>query len=312
LRIWLVAGVATIPLLWFGVPAITAEHWDSAGKVLSESTAPLAGDKFLSVLRGFVSLYELPMQVAAVFAAILAVLLRLRTWMLLVAAAAAWLAVEIGLAYHGWGVTPRYMFEPAAVMVVVAGAAVGRALAADPHRPAPLRWLAVAGVLVLVGTLVPQARIRGRLVHNGIVLGRTWARQIRRLNATIARDGGPRRILACGQAVTEVPFQSILAWELDENVIDVGWEPDVWRSLGVPVVLFEPNGAGWQVRTLSVSGPRGVLATRTITRMPGVPQALAVSTSLKAFFSPSHRVSRVPRTPAPRSCERLNADTPTS
>lgn len=311
LRAGVAVGVAAIPLLWFGIPALTAEHWNTAGNVLSESTSSLPGDKLIAVLRGFVSLYELPMQVAAVFAAVLAAVLRLRIWLLLVAAAVTWLAVEIALAYHGWGVTPRYMFEPAAVMVVLAGAAVGRVLAADPRRPAPLRWLAFAAVLVLIGTLVPHARVRGRLVHNGILLGRTWARQIHRLHAVIARDGGAKRILACGQPVTEIPFQSILAWELDKNVIDVGWQPADWRTLGVPVVQFEPVGAGWQVRVINVSGPRGVAATRTVELKPSFPQAPAVSTSLRAFFTPKHgtTVSRVPR---PRSCARLNADTPTS
>ncbi len=312
LRVSLVIGVAAVPLLWFGIPSLTAGSWNSAGNVLSESTTSLPGDKFLAVLRGFVSLYELPMQVAAVLAVVLAVAFRLRAWLWLVAAAVAWLGVEIGLAYHGWGVTPRYMFEPAAVMVVLAGAAVGRALAADPRRPVPLRWLALAGVLVLIGTLAPQARVRGRLVHNGIVLGRTWARQIHRLHAVIAREGGARRLLACGQPVTEVPFQSILAWELDDNVIDVGWEPPVWRSLGVPVVLFEPVGAGWQIRLLNPSGPRGARAVRTVDQARSVPQATAVTSSLRHFFTPQHRSNPVAAAARPRQCAKLAADTPTS
>jgi hypothetical protein len=311
LRGGLVAGIAAVPLLWFGIPALTSTSWMAAGKVLSESTTSLPGDKFVAVLRGFVGLYELPMQVAALFAAVLAVVLRLRVWLLILAAAVAWLGVEVGLAYHGWGVTPRYMFEPAALMVVLAGAAVGRVLAADPRRPAPLRWLALAGVLVVVGTLAPQARIRGRLVHNGIVLGRTWARQIHRLHTVIARDGGARRILACGQPVTEVPFQSILAWELDQNVIDVGWEPEAWRALGVPMVLFEPAGAGWQVRVVNPSGPRGPAAARRV-RQVTVPQAPAVSTSLASFFTPPRRSTTVTRRATPRSCDRLSVDTPTS
>src|SRR5947209_6935481 len=142
LRAGLIGGLASIPLLWFGIPALTAESWNTAGKVLGESTASLPGSKLLAVMNGFVSLYELPMQVAAVFAVVLAVVLRLRTWLLLVAIALAWLAVEVGLALRGWGVAPRYMFEPAAVLVVLAGAAVGRALGNDSRRPAPLRWLA--------------------------------------------------------------------------------------------------------------------------------------------------------------------------
>jgi hypothetical protein len=295
LRAGLLSGLAAIPLLWFGIPALTSNSWMIAGDVLGESTAPIQGDKVIGVLSGFASLYEISMQIAALFAGVLAIVLRLRRWLLLLGAALAWLGVEVGLAWHGWGVAPRYMFEPAAIMVVLAGAAVGRVLAADPRRPAPLRWLALAGVLVVVGTLVPHARIRGRLVHNGIVLGRTWARQITRLHAVIAREGGPRRILACGQPVTEVSYQSILAWELDQNVIDVGWEPRAWTALGKPIVLFEPKGAGWQVRALKLSLDRRTTAT--------ISDLSLVRRSVRTFAARRRAAGRL------AACERLNATT---
>jgi hypothetical protein len=304
LRTALVAGVAVIPLLWFGIPALTSRSWMNAANVLGESTSPLPGNKLAGVMSGFVSLYELPMQVAALCALALAVVLRLRVWLLMALAAISWLAVEVALAYHGWGIAPRYMFAPAAVMVVLVGAGVGRALALDWHRLPGLRWLGLAAVLALVVTLAPQAQIRGRLVHNGIVLGQRWARQIHRLQTLIAKDGGAERILACGQPVTEVPYQSILAWELGENVIDVGWEPRVWTRIAVPMVLFEPQGAGWQVRPL----PHALHDRRA-----GVPRsadrnandASIAGLSVQTFFG-SHRSSG--RAPA-AACRRLFANT---
>jgi hypothetical protein len=247
MRAGLVVGLALIPLLWFGIPALTSQSWLIAGDVLGESTAPLTGNKLLAVMRGFVSLYELPMQIAALAALVLALVLRRWRWLLLGATAAAWLACEVALAWHGWGVAPRYMFEPAAVLIVLAAAGVGQALALDRRRLGLLRWPAVAAVLALAVTLAPHARIRARLVHNGIVLGRTWARQIRRLHDVIAREGGPKRILACGAAVTTVPYQSIVAWELDQNVFEVGWNPSTWIALGPPLVFFQPVAAGWQI-----------------------------------------------------------------
>jgi hypothetical protein len=247
MRAGLVVGLALIPLLWFGIPALTSQSWLIAGDVLGESTAPLTGNKLLAVMRGFVSLYELPMQIAALAALVLALVLRRWRWLLLGATAAVWLACEVALAWHGWGVAPRYMFEPAAVLIVVAAAGVGQALALDRRRLGLLRWPAVAAVLALAVTLAPHARIRARLVHNGIVLGRTWARQIRRLHDVIAREGGPKRILACGAAVTTVPYQSIVAWELDQNVFEVGWNPSTWIALGPPLVYFQPVAAGWQI-----------------------------------------------------------------
>ena len=76
------------------------------------------------------------------------------------------------------------------------------------------------------------------------------AKQLNRLQLVIAREGGPKRILACGQAVTTVSYQSILAWELDRNVSEVGWLPGHWIRRGKPIVLFSPVGAGWRVRAI--------------------------------------------------------------
>lgn len=69
----------------------------------------------------------------------------------------------------------------------------------------------------------------------------------------IAKEGGRKRILACGQAVTEVSYQSILAWETGENVVDVGWDPPASIKAGQPIVLFEPHEAGWQVRPIHIA-----------------------------------------------------------
>ena len=140
---------------------------------------------------------------------------------ILFGAAAVWLAVDIAFAIHGSGIAPRYMFEPAAVVIVLVGAALGRALALRPHRMPLVRWAALAAIAGLVAGMASPARLRARLFHNGVVLGRTWAKQLNRLQLVIAREGGPKRILACGQAVTTVSYQSILAWELDRNVSEV-------------------------------------------------------------------------------------------
>lgn len=299
----LTAGLAAIPALWFGIPALTSRSWLIAGKVLDASTTPLPGNKLTGTLNGFVGLYELPMQIAALCALALGVVLRLRPWLLMAAAAVSWLAVEVALAYHGAGVAPRYMFEPAAVMVVLAGAGVGRALGLDRRSPAALRLVSAAAVLALVVTLAPDVQLRGRLVHNGIKLGQVWARQIHRLHTVIARDGGPERILACGQPVTTVPYQSILAWELNENVIDVGWKPQVWRRVHVPIVLFEPQGAGWQVRPVGGRFPRGSVTVRPSADRNAT-DAKTVHVSVQTFLD-----TRRPAGHTAASCRRLFTNT---
>jgi hypothetical protein len=193
------------------------------------------------------------MKLAVLFALVVAIARRDRTWLLLIGAAIVWLLVEIAFALHGWTGAARYTFEPASVTVVLAAAAVGRALAIAPRRVSLLRWAAVGVASALVVALVPTDRTRVTRARNEITFLRTsWAPQIKRLREVIKRNGGSRRVLACGEAVTEVPFQSILAWELGKNVADIGWDPKTWILKGKPVVLFEPSGQGWQVQPIHI------------------------------------------------------------
>jgi hypothetical protein len=249
MRAQLAVGVAVIPALWFGVAALTSRSWSIASDVALDSTNGLPGSPVSRLPTNLLGLYELPMQLAAVFALVLAVARRDRTWLLLAGAALVWLATETLFALHGWNPAARYMFEPAAVLIVLAGAASGWVLANTPHRVL-LRSAAIAGVIALAVALAPHARIRARLLHNGIVFGRVWARQIDRLHAVVAKDGGAKHILACGQAVTNIAFQSILAWEIGQNVGDVDWATTAAINGGQPIVLFQPVGAGWEVRPI--------------------------------------------------------------
>jgi hypothetical protein len=242
----IVIGFLAVLLLWFGLPILTSHNWFAAGDVASSSSTPVPGNKFTGVINRFLGLYEFPMQLAVLVAVALAAIRRDFSSLILAGFAVLWVAVEIGFALHGWGASPRYMFEPAAVLVVLAGAGLGRLLGLAP-RLALVRWVGVAAVIGLIVAMAPHAQIRARFMHNGIVLGRQWALQIHRLQAVIAKAGGTGKITACGQAVTSVSFQSILAWELGQNVSQVGWSPPYWTSLKRPIVIFTPIGAGWVV-----------------------------------------------------------------
>ena len=253
MRKLIAAGVGVIPALWFGVAALTSPSWSIAADVATDSTVGAPHYGASGVIHGFWGLYELPLKLAVLLALVLAVSRRDRTWLLIAGAALVWVGVEIGFALHGWTGAARFMFEPAAVLVVLAGAAVGRLLALAPRRLSLLRWAAAAAVLALVVALIPPTRTRVQLARNEIgLLAHGWTRQIDRLHAVIAKDGGATRILGCGQAVTEVAFQSILAWEIGENVADIGWDPQTWIAKGKPIVLFVPYGAGWQIRPIHI------------------------------------------------------------
>jgi hypothetical protein len=247
-----VIGLLGVALLWFGLPILTSHDWFAAGDVASTSSIPIHGNKFTGVINRFLGLYEFPMQLAVLIALGVAAIRRDFTWLILAGFAVLWVAVEIAFALHGWGASKRYMFEPAALLVVLAGAGAGRLLSLAP-RMALVRWLGVAAVIGLLAAMVPHAQIRLRLFHNGIVLGRQWALQIHRLQFVVARAGGPAKINVCGQPVAAVSFQSILAWEMGENVAAVGYSPPLWIAQKRPIVVFQPIGAGFVVTPVNTA-----------------------------------------------------------
>jgi hypothetical protein len=247
MRALIAVGLLIIPVLWFGVPALASKSWMSAGNLDLNSVNALHGDKFFGVLGRFAGGYELPMQLAVVFALVLALALRDRAMLVLAAAALVWVAVEIVFAFHGFSAVSRYLMEPAAVMIVLAGAGVGRVLAAAPRLSLVLRWAGPAAVVVLVAALIPAARARTQFIRGDIADAHRFAAQDDGLQAVITRDGGARRIRACGQPVTDVGHQSVLAWDLGMNVGNVGFKPGRSINRGAPIVFFKPHLHGWQV-----------------------------------------------------------------
>jgi hypothetical protein len=246
------AGVIAVPLLWFGIPALAAKSWLSAGNLAEGSVNALHGDKFSGVIGRLIHLYEWPMRLAAIAGLVIAAVRRDRRVLLLAGGALIWVAVEVGFALHGWSAVPRYLFEPAAVLIVIAATGVGRLLAAGVHLSGFVRWMGPALAAVLLVSLLPAARSRARFVHGEVSYGRDFARQVDRLQEVIARDGGATRIVGCGQPVSQLEFQSVLAWYVGLNVGDVAWHPpDAIRS-GRPIVLFQPRGWGWEVRPVHV------------------------------------------------------------
>jgi hypothetical protein len=243
-------ALVAIPLLWFGIPALTSHSWFRAGDLALNSHNVLHGDKFTGVWGRFFGLYTVPLKVAVGAAVVLALAWRDRVWLALIAVSVTWVLIEVGFALYGWSAVPRYLVEPAAVMVVLAGAMVGRVLALAPSATPALRWTGPVAVGALAVALVPTARGRARDVRDQVINRRHAGVQIDRLHEVIGRAGGAARVRACGQPVTVVGFQSTLAWELGMNVGNVGYKPGKSIRRGAPVVLFRPRHLGWQVRAI--------------------------------------------------------------
>jgi hypothetical protein len=248
MRLYIAGALAVIPLLWFGIPAFTADSPFVAGNLALHSPRALHHNQIFGTLERFINLHEWPLELAALVAIALAVYRRDRVTLVIAAAAVGWVLVEVAFSLHGWPAIPRYLFEPAAVMVVLAGVAVGRLLVEPPRLSSPPGLAAIGLVVLFLGSMVPAAVWDIRHERKDLFHERGRTRQIHRLQGVIAQLGGVAAIRACGQPVTEVGFQSILAWEMGLNVGKVGYRPKRNIKTGRPIVLFEPPGYGWQVR----------------------------------------------------------------
>ena len=248
MRAYVLLGLALIPAFWFTIPALTSHSWFISGDLALGQATVIHGNKITGVISRLRSLYELPMQLAVLCGVGIALYRRDRTTLAVAAAAVVWVVIEIAFAFHGWSAVARYMIEPASVMVVIAGGAVGRLLAIAP-RSLPLRLIGPAAVIALLVALVPAAGSRVRTATAEIAKARVAAVRINRLERVIDRDGGARNIRSCGQPVSNIGFQSTLAWELRMNVGNVGYNAGHAITKDKPIVVFRPHKLGWQVRT---------------------------------------------------------------
>ena len=256
MRIITAIGLVSIPVAWFTVPALTSHSWFSAGDLALNSANVIHGNKIVGVLDRLGGLYELPMQLAVAFALLIAVLRRDRVWLTLAGAALLWVAIEIAFAYHGWSAVPRYLIEPAAVLIVLAAAGVGHTLAYQPKAGGLLaRTAPTLLVLALVLALAPAARSRAQTTHGELHAAHAAALALTRLQAVIASDGGAAVIKSCGQPVTLVGKQSEVAWATGLNVGNVGYRPGKSIDQGTPIILIKPHNDGWQIRPFHIPTP---------------------------------------------------------
>jgi hypothetical protein len=249
---WLVvAGAVVVLALWFGIPGLTSRSFFQAGSNALGSGRAIHGNKVTGIVSRFLGLHEVGLELMALLSVVLAVLYRDRATLILAGAAVAWVIVEIAFALHGWPGVPRYMFPAAAAMVVVAAVGVGRLLAKPPRASSAAGLAGIAVVAVAVISLVPPALSDTRTEHKDLAVQRARTKEIGQLTGTIARLGGAARLRGCGEPLTRLEYQSVLAWNLNVNVATVGFKYTPAVDSGRPLVLFTPlPHGGWKVQAL--------------------------------------------------------------
>ena len=255
----LIAGVAVLVALWFGIPALTSRSWFVAGdNAIGSGRAP-GGDRVTAVIHRFLLQSPWPLEVAALLAAGFAVRRRDRVTIALAGSIVVWTVIEIAFALHGWPALGRYLFVPSAVVIVLAGSFVGRALAGGPgFAGARPRAVGVVCAAALVAGVVGPELSQARAEHRDIVTQRARTTEIDDLSGVIARLGGPARIRACGEALTRLEYQTLLAYTIGENVSRVGFKFPQPGHPDNPIVLLTPapTGTGWSVRAMRQTRPQ--------------------------------------------------------
>ena len=215
----------------------------------------------------FLDLHETPLELAALVSLCWAAIRRDRVTLALAAGAVGWVVVEIAFSLHGWPGLGRYMFPAAGAMVVIAAVLVGRLLSAF-ELPARGRSFAAGGwrtpavvggavlAVVLVVSLVPAAVSRARIERRDLREQRLRTKEIDRLDGVVRRLGGATRLVACGEPLTRLEYQTILAWTLRVNVAAVGFKYGQAIAHGNPIVLFTPlPHGGWRVQGVHQRAP---------------------------------------------------------
>jgi hypothetical protein len=260
MRRLITGGLAVLLLLWFGIPALTSRSPFVSASNAFGSGRRLRSNRVFGTVDRFLDLHETPLELAALVSLAWAALRRDFTLLVLAAGGVAWVIVEIAFSLHGWPGLGRYMFGAGGVMVVIAAVLVGRLLAdlaplvARVRRPelaTVSTWLGVLLVAVLIGSLVPAAVSRARLERRDLHAQRLRTKEINRLSGVVARLGGAARLDACGEPLTRLEYQTILAWTLNHNVAAIGFKYGEAIGHGNPIVLYTPlPHGGWIVRAV--------------------------------------------------------------
>jgi hypothetical protein len=282
-RLAAVLAIVLVPVGWFLVPALTSRSWFQAGNLAEGFRTAIVGpNKIGTVLYRFTSLYAATVWIAAGAGALVAVLRRALTWLFLIVGSLLWVVVEIGFAYHGWPAAPRYLMEPAAVLGVLAAATVGRALAfAVAPRPAGARpvsgwrrlgvfavWglgrlIAVAGAVAVIATMVPSEAARLHALRYDVRRQAIIAQRIANLRPALVAVGGTAAILRCAPPYTFVGDASLLAWEMNLNVGQIGYKPQAVFGRFRPTVYVQPVSPDrWRLSAFNILRRRAAACGR--------------------------------------------------
>jgi hypothetical protein len=253
MRWFVIAGFAVLIVMWFGIPWISSRSAFVAADNALHSGRRLHSNLVFGTIGRFADLLPRGLELAALVCVGLALWRRDRAILLLTGVVVLWVLVEVAMVVHGWPGVPRYMFGAASLLAVIAAIGLGRLLAMPATLSAPVGIACVALVAALVVSVIPWTVSQARTEHRDVTEQRLRTQTINKLTAQIAAIGGPARVRRCGEPLTRLQYQSVVAWNLRRNVAAVGFKYGPAIASSRPIVLFTPYpqpGSGWLIQAL--------------------------------------------------------------
>jgi hypothetical protein len=207
-RLLMVGGLALVPLMWFGPPALGGDALAASSHAANYDGQTGADPAWTAFRRG-IEQSVVPIWLLA----LAAVALRRedRVVRALALGAAAWLVLVVVMTVAGYPGLGRFMLPAAAIACVLAGvgsvALVARAGAAG-------RAAAVVAVAVLIAAGGALAASRTHVAVQEMRIAVDAAHVQHELSQAIAAAGGRAAVLACGSVAVNHTAQTALAWKL--------------------------------------------------------------------------------------------------
>lgn len=215
----LVAGIALIPIAWFGAPGVISGNPFQAGNAaLGGKGSP--GSAIAELRSGF-GLMTVPIAVLSVIGLGLAYLRANRVVVWLGVGAIAWALMEAIITQVAYGL-PRYLLPAAAIGCVLAALAV--VWGAEEIGARTAAWAVPVTAVVLLALTLPWTASRAGLLGQQVSDAGQAGHYIDRLFTAVDRVGGASRVLPCrgSRVAINHTLASALAWKLQVPEFKVG------------------------------------------------------------------------------------------
>ena len=229
MRLMILAGLALLPILWFGPPWVGSGDPLLAATHAAEYNGHLGSDRFRTVIARGVNLQVTPILAAGIIGILIGWLHdRRRLILVLGLSVIAWWVVVVAMTLDGYPGLERFFLPAAALICVLGGFGIVRiaqlagGLVGDRRGYVAGVTLAVAAILVAVSiplssTRISEARAAGPAASLAV-------RTIDEMGRAVVAAGGHRGVFPCKSSFAAVNHgvQTALAWKLHVTLERVG------------------------------------------------------------------------------------------